>query len=287
LDARGELTVPRPASRSAAIVSSDVRIFPFSPAIAPRPARRSGWHHSRSFGRHLHVVVMAVLFAASGIANAQPSAAAQSAVTSKSDPLEPFVAEAARRFGIPESWIRAVMQTESQGIVGAVSPKGAIGLMQIMPQTWADLRSRYGLGADPFDPHDNILAGAAYLRELRDRYGVTGVLAAYNAGPERYEEHLASGRPLPAETQAYVAALAPMLREDGSPSRNLATAVIRPWSGSSLFPVRTNDASSTGAASSDDLGQRPSTARTAVDWSGLAPQSVGLFAALSVRQPVQ
>lgn len=264
---------------------SRARVLSLFPAITARPDRRSGAHYSRRFRGHACAAVVVVFLVASGTANAQPSAAAQSAVTSKSDPLEPFVAEAARRFGIPASWIRAVMQTESQGTVRAVSPKGAMGLMQIMPQTWADLRSRYGLGADPFDPHDNILAGAAYLRELRDRYGVTGVLAAYNAGPERYEEHLSSGGPLPAETQAYVAALAPMLPNVGSASGNLATAVIRSWSGSSLFPVRANDASSTGAASSGALGQHPSTARTAVDWTGLAPQSVGLFAALSAREP--
>ena len=58
--------------------------------------------------------------------------------------------------------------------------------MQIMPQTWAGLRSRYGVGANPFDPHDNIFAGAAYLHELHDRYGATGLLAGYNAGPGRY-----------------------------------------------------------------------------------------------------
>jgi soluble lytic murein transglycosylase-like protein len=50
-----------------------------------------------------------------------------------------------------------------------------------MPETWAELRLRYGLGADPYDPHDNITAGTAYLRELHDRYGERGVLAAYNA----------------------------------------------------------------------------------------------------------
>ena len=72
-----------------------------------------------------------------------------------------------------------------------------MGLMQIMPRTWAELRARYGLGADPYDPHDNILAGAAYIRELHDRYGAPGFLAAYNAGPGRYERHLATGRPLP------------------------------------------------------------------------------------------
>ena len=77
------------------------------------------------------------------------------------------------------------MRAESFGDVRAMSPKGAMGLMQIMPETWAALRSRYGLGADPYDAHDNIMAGAAYLRELHDRYGTPGFLAAYNAGPAR------------------------------------------------------------------------------------------------------
>jgi soluble lytic murein transglycosylase-like protein len=63
-------------------------------------------------------------------------------------------------------------------------------LMQIVPGTWAEWRSRYCLGVDPYDPHDNILAGTAYIRELDDRYGALGLLAAYNAGPRRYERHL-------------------------------------------------------------------------------------------------
>ena len=91
----------------------------------------------------------------------------------------------------------------------AVSPKGAMGLMQIMPATWAGLRDRYRLGADPCDLRDNIIAGAAYIRELYDRrYGSPGWIAAYNAGPGRYEDWL-KGRPLPAETRAYVATVAP------------------------------------------------------------------------------
>jgi hypothetical protein len=228
---------------------------------------------------------MVVLFAACGIANAHPVAAAQSTVTSKSDRIESFVAEAALRFGIPTSWITAVMQAESRGVVRAVSPKGAMGLMQIMPDTWSGLRSRYGLGPNPFDPHDNIVAGAAYLRELHDRYGTAGFLAAYNAGPGRYEDHLTSGRPLPLETQAYVAAVAPLLREDGSAPGNLITAIIRTWTSSPLFPVRANDVSSAGRASSDDLRKRRSVTRPATDWTGLAPQTEGLFAPLSVREP--
>jgi hypothetical protein len=142
------------------------------------------------------------------------SAKAQSAPIVTVNPADPYaadIAEASRRFGIPESWIRAVMRVESRGDVHAVSPKGAIGLMQIMPDTWAGLRRRYQLGRNPRDPRDNILAGAAYLREMHDRFGAAGFLAAYNAGPGRYAEYVAAGRPLPAETRAYVAALAPLI----------------------------------------------------------------------------
>jgi hypothetical protein len=122
------------------------------------------------------------------------------------------IAAASQRFGIPEAWIRAVMRAESAGDRHAVSHRGAMGLMQVMPATWAGLRAQHGLGADPFLPHDNILAGTAYLREMLDRFGsVPLMLAAYNAGPRRVESHLAMGQPLPAETRAYVATLAPLL----------------------------------------------------------------------------
>jgi soluble lytic murein transglycosylase-like protein len=101
-------------------------------------------------------------------------------------PFADFIDDASRRFGVPVQWIRVVIDVESAGDVRARSPKGAMGLMQIMPATWAGLRQRYDLGNDPYDPHDNILAGTAYLRELHDRYGSIGFLAAYNAGPARY-----------------------------------------------------------------------------------------------------
>jgi hypothetical protein len=149
-----------------------------------------------------------------------------------------FVAEAAQRFGIPALWINAVMMEESAGDVRAVSRQGAMGLMQIMPDTWEDLRSRHGLGVDPFDPRDNILAGTAYLREMRDRYGLPGFLAAYNAGPKLYEEYLTTGRELPLETQLYVATLAPMI---GAPPIGGTVAIARretPWRESALFTAR-------------------------------------------------
>ena len=128
-----------------------------------------------------------------------------------SAPYAAHVTEASQRFRIPERWIRAVMQVESAGRVRAVSSADAMGLMQIMPRTWTGLRIRHRLGRDPFDPRDNILGGAAYLREMYDRFGSPGFLAAYNAGPERYRQHLSTGRPLPRETRIYMARLLPMI----------------------------------------------------------------------------
>lgn len=124
-----------------------------------------------------------------------------------------YIAEASRRFGIPQSWIAAVMQAESGGLthlhgLPITSRAGAMGLMQLMPGTWTAMRRQHGLGGDPHDPHDNILAGAAYLRAMYDRFGYPGLFAAYNAGPARYERHLRTGQALPAETRAYIAQLA-------------------------------------------------------------------------------
>jgi len=113
------------------------------------------------------------------------------------------IEEASQRFGIPAAWIVAVMRVESAGEVRAISSAGAMGLMQVMPDTWAELRIRHALGPDAFEPRDNIHAGTAYLREMWDRYGnVAAMLAAYNAGPGRYDEYLSTARPLHAETRA-------------------------------------------------------------------------------------
>ncbi|MDN7351634.1 transglycosylase SLT domain-containing protein [Acetobacter senegalensis] len=133
-----------------------------------------------------------------------------------SDPWGPYIQDAARRFSIPETWIRAVMHQESGGkqyLNGdlTTSGAGAMGLMQLMPATYADMQSQYGLGSDPYDPRDNIRAGAAYIRLMYDRYGAPGFLAAYNAGPDRVDAYLNSGRPLPDETVNYIAAITPNL----------------------------------------------------------------------------
>jgi cell division septation protein DedD len=120
---------------------------------------------------------------------------------------------------MPETWIRAVMRVESGGseyLNGNLitSPAGAMGLMQVMPSTYEELRDRYQLGNDPFDPHDNIMAGVAYMREMYDIYGSPGFLAAYNAGPARLDDYLANNRPLPDETRRYVAMIGPNLLGD-------------------------------------------------------------------------
>jgi len=142
------------------------------------------------------------------------------------------IAEASRCFGVPETWIEAVMEAESGGHTHRngrpiVSRAGAMGLMQLMPGTWAAMRDRHGLGSNPHDPRDNIMAGTAYLRVMYDSFGYPGLFAAYNAGPGRYSEHLRTGRPLPSETRGYIKQLA------GTPASPSMPSAIQ--SGTRLF----------------------------------------------------
>jgi len=204
-----------------------------------------------------------------------PNAAA--GITSAADPWAAFITEASQRFGVPTHWIRAVMQAESAGEARAVSPKGAIGLMQIMPETYTELRARHDLGADPYDPRDNILAGAAFLREMHDRFGAPGFLAAYNAGPGRYEEHLATGRPLPEETRAYLAALGPII--GAMPPIDTLHAAADPlaWTHAPIFVGRAEVMTSDDRLTSDKPSDRAPIARQPVDLSAIAPRSDGLF----------
>lgn len=151
-------------------------------------------------------ILLALVFAAP--ATARPSAA--------EDPLlrwRPYVEEASRRFGVPAPWIERVMIAESGGRTeiggrATVSTAGAMGLMQLMPGTWAEIRRRLGLGADPHAPRDNILAGTYYLRLMHDRFGYPGLFGAYNAGPARYAAYLGGKQRLPAETRAYLGKVA-------------------------------------------------------------------------------
>jgi hypothetical protein len=128
------------------------------------------------------------------------------------DPWGPYIVEAAAKYDVPERWIREVIRAESSGNVLDTSAPGAMGLMQVMPQTFDELRGRYALGDDPYDPHDNIMAGTAYLREMYDLYGSPGFLAAYNAGPGRLDDYLWHHKGLPDETRHYVAKIAPRIQ---------------------------------------------------------------------------
>ena len=200
--------------------------------------------------------------------------AASIAVQAARDPYSGLIAEAAQRFGISAAWIRAIIRVESRGDPRAVSPKGAMGLMQLMPETWAALRVRYGLGRDPFNPQDNILAGAAYLREMYDRYGSPGFLAAYNAGPTRYEDYLARRASLPSETVAYVAQLLPLLGSHDTVAPTFATAPDPlAWRRAPIFVVR--------------LDRTQSALRALPEWSLIGAPTAIAMRNLPVRIPIE
>lgn len=134
--------------------------------------------------------------------------------------------EASARFGVPVEWIERVMRAESGGRTTLngrpiTSSAGAMGLMQLMPGTWAAMRARLGLGSDPHAPRDNILAGTLYLRLMYDRFGYPGLFGAYNAGPGRYAAWLSGRQALPGETRAYMGAVARRIPERFESARSL------------------------------------------------------------------
>jgi len=216
-----------------------------------------------------------------GSVRAEPAAIAGAATPPSRLPFTAFVAEASQRFNIPGNWIRAVMRIESGGDPRAVSPKGAMGLMQIMPKTYAGLRARHHLGPDAYDPRDNILAGAAYLREMLDRYGSPGFLAAYNAGPARYDEHLATGRPLPPETQVYVAMLSPMIGDRQFDDRTVASFDLIAWARATLFATHPETPPNAELPAAKVQPDRLPSVRHIVDLSALSLQSEGFFVHLA------
>lgn len=180
----------------------------------------------------------------------------------------PDITAAAQRFDIPVAWIAAVMRAESGGHASMDgqpirSPAGAIGLMQVIPATYAALRARYGLGADPGSPRDNILAGTAYLREMLDRYGAPWFLAAYNAGPARLDAFLRAGLPLPAETQRYLAALAPRIDATAGGLR-LAGGIYAPRTAMAPALPRPSDTTSAGLFAAVAVQAAPPSERAAL-----------------------
>jgi len=196
-------------------------------------------------------------------------------------PWNAAVREASTRFALPEAWIHAVITIESGGDPGARSPKGAMGLMQLMPGTWAAISMQEKLGQNPFDLRANVLAGTAYLRGLIDRYGdLASALAAYNAGPRRIDDWRLRGRALPAETLAYVARLSLRLGLGASLSTVSfgANSALKPpdWRDAGLFGPGRGERSNTADV-------EPEQVRQPMMGPAVLRRSPGLFVALSQR----
>ena len=130
------------------------------------------------------------------------------APTERSREYEELIREHARNNDVRPDLVLAVIQVESAFNPSAVSPKGAIGLMQLMPATIQQFGVR-----NPFDPRENVRAGVAYLRQLLDRYSNNEelALAAYNAGPGAVDKHGESIPPF-RETRQYVSKVSDLAR---------------------------------------------------------------------------
>jgi hypothetical protein len=124
-------------------------------------------------------------------------AAPESSATATAMPFDDLIGPLSLRHGVEPALVRAVIETESAFEPRAMSPKGAMGLMQLMPRT----ARQYAVG-DPFDPSANLDAGIRHLRGLLDRYDVRLALAAYNAGEGTIRRH--GGVPPFRETRDYV-----------------------------------------------------------------------------------
>jgi len=184
--------------------------------------------HSDGEAAMRHPILMRLIDAASE--PAEPSAYDQEAAMTRSELLNRWdgvITEASERFHVPKAWIRAVMAHESGGrtMLGEdqpiISRAGAVGLMQVLPETYDEMAMAHKLGGNPFNARDNIMAGTAYLRWLHQKYGFPAMFAAYNAGPGKLEDHLQHGARLPAETRAYVGGITKMLHADKSAKSGL------------------------------------------------------------------
>lgn len=223
------VTIGSPAGRAVAKPSfAAILLLVCVSGCAPGTAYQASWDGRRGYGGTGDYGYD--LNASRAVATAYRAQAEASYTTPgpPDDPWGPYIQEAASRFQVPERWIRAIMRQESGGRLydasgrPITSPVGAMGLMQVMPRTYDALRPRYGLGSDPYDPRDNIHAGAAYIREMYARYGAPGFVAAYNAGPDRVDGYLSGAMILPDETVHYLANVMPRLGQEVAMSGPMA-----------------------------------------------------------------
>lgn len=184
-----------------------------------------------------------------------------------------FATEAFLQLAIPECWTRGEERWARQ----AMSSKGAPGLMQIMPGTWVEPSARYGVGLDPFDPHDNILAGTAYRREMLDRFGLGGFLAAYNVGPRRCGDSLETGQPLPGQTAGYASTLASLVGIERRDFAHSAGKRTIPWQQGSVFVEQSGGVSAGARSVLAKTMARPSNKLSSTKSLALVPRAIGLF----------
>jgi soluble lytic murein transglycosylase-like protein len=139
----------------------------------------------------------------------------------RSRPFDELIVENARRTGVRPDLVRAVVQVESAFDPNARSPKGAVGLMQLMPTTMRE----FGV-EDAYNPAENVRAGTAYLRQLLDRYDGDEALAlaAYNAGPTAVDRH--EGVPPYHETQDYVKRVGSLAGDDAPTPKHVIYKTI-------------------------------------------------------------
>jgi len=152
------------------------------------------------------------------------NAASPALQLSKEETLQ-LIAYSAARHNVPSAFVASIVAAESNFDCSAVSPKGAVGLMQLMPETAQQF------GADPKIPAQNIDAGTRYLRLLMDRYqktrhSITHVIAAYNAGPGNVDRY--RGVPPFRETRTYVKRVMAYMKEFSRPQNTITAKVIGP-----------------------------------------------------------
>lgn len=205
---------------------------------AAAPAARADWVVLRN-GSRLHVtgyerrgsVVILQLpggettLPASALLRVEPEDVFPTAVrvpsSAPSGPYASVVTKAAKANGLSRGLLSSVIRAESNFQPRAVSPKGALGLMQLMPATARRLAVRH-----PFDPSENVQAGARYLKQMLGRFGsVNLALAAYNAGPGAVA--LYGGVPPYPETRSYVARVRRNMKKIQNTLPDPSTGVVK------------------------------------------------------------